>query len=67
MPRREIDDDNRVIPLVLRPAMEGEHAILVMRVDDAEALPALPGATLAQGQQFAHEAQMVVHLHIALI
>src|ERR671919_683186 len=63
--RRKVYYDKDVMPFALNPAMEDEHAVLVVYMDDAEALTTQSRIAPTKSDQLPREAHMIDHLFIA--
>src|SRR5207249_581954 len=65
--RRKMHDDENVATFAFNPALESEHAILVVCMHDAKPLAAQAGIAPAQVNKFARETQVIEHLLVAAI
>ena len=62
-----MDDHDHVVTFTFNPALEGEYAIVIMHMDDAETLSAQSWMLPAQGDQLARETQVIDHLFVACV
>jgi len=61
----EMDHDDHILALALDPALEGEHSLVVMGMEDMQSIAAEAGEVPTQLQEFTDEAQVIVHVAIA--
>ena len=62
----EMHHHDHVVAFALHPAVEGQHAVLIVDVDHAEPLSAQARILPAKPDQLAREPQMIEHLLVAV-